>query len=343
MNKSKKKILIYHCARIGDTIVTIPVLRNICRQNPNADIDIFNFQPGSSKYHLNLLEELGCFRKISFLSISFDLTADTWFLRAKNLLRFRRERYDAIYVFYICPPPSELWKKLFKFITGTKHLYVVDKTPSGMRISEFIRKQMENSGMPFLPEEATIRYPLLQKHLDKGLARYSELSIPEKSTPFVMGISGQGQQCMYWPVDRYQELLKRIIPKHNLFPVIIGAPDEKDVAEKLLSSCGQGAFVSDLQATEVIAFMKHFRFYLGNDTGTMHMADSAGIPCITLFADRDGYKYWWPEGEYHINILHRQKCEECRLGICPLGNPAPCIDSITVEEVEKAVDSMLKL
>ena len=44
----------------------------------------------------------------------------------------------------------------------------------------------------------------------------------------------------------------------------------------------------------------------------------------------------------HINIIHQQQCGECKMAICPYGDPAPCIGSITVDEVEAAVAQMLK-
>lgn len=195
--------------------------------------------------------------------------------------------------------------------------------------------------MPFLPEEATLRYPLTKKNLLTAENRFSTLDIPKDSIPFVMGISGNSHPSMLWPLDRYDELLKRIVTRHNLYPIITGAPSEKEPAEFLLNSCKRGAFVCDLDAPDLIAFMKHSRFYLGNDTGTMHMADSAGLPCITLFMNKDSYMSWFPEGIYHINIIHRQPCEDCRQRVCPKGTLAPCINAITVEEVESAIEDLL--
>ena len=43
MKQVKKKILIYHCGAIGDSLVVIPLVRNIIRHNPDSVIDIFNF------------------------------------------------------------------------------------------------------------------------------------------------------------------------------------------------------------------------------------------------------------------------------------------------------------
>ena len=211
-----------------------------------------------------------------------------------------------------------------------------------MRISESIRLQLEKAGFHFLPEETSICYPLSPRHIENGAKYFSELTVPKGKTPFVMGISGKSNKCMYWPMARYEELLKRIVGKYNLFPIIIGAPSEKEKAESLLDKCRLGAFVCDLRAPDIIAFMKNALFYLGNDTGTMHLADSAGIPCITLFTNKDSYRSWFPEGEHHINIIHQQQCGECKKPICPYGDPAPCIGSITVDEVETAVVQMLK-
>jgi ADP-heptose:LPS heptosyltransferase len=74
----------------------------------------------------------------------------------------------------------------------------------------------------------------------------------------------------------------------------------------------------------------------------MHLADSAGIPCITLFSHRDYYKAWFPEGDCHINLIHTQSCGECHLQECKYGTPAKCIMEITIGEVENAVNSILK-
>ena len=110
MSNPKKKVLIYSCAAIGDTIITVPLIRNICRTHEGMLIDFFNFQPSTSDFQLQLLENIGTFRKVSFLSIPFALQLKTWRTRLKNLLSFRREKYEVIYIFYLDGVP-EWWKK----------------------------------------------------------------------------------------------------------------------------------------------------------------------------------------------------------------------------------------
>ena len=105
--RKQKKILLYHCAAIGDTLITIPLIRNIMRVHAGAEIDVFNFQPGPSTYHLDLLRRLGQYQSITFHVQPFELSLKTWIPRIKNMLKFRKKKYDIIY-----PSKSKVIRKV---------------------------------------------------------------------------------------------------------------------------------------------------------------------------------------------------------------------------------------
>ena len=72
--------------------------------------------------------------------------------------------------------------------------------------------------------------------------------------------------------------------------------------------------------------------YLGNDTGTMHLAASAGAPCVAVFSARDWPGAWYPYGVPQRIFRTAPECEGCYLEVCvDRGNA--CLIAISVEEV----------
>jgi heptosyltransferase III len=87
--------------------------------------------------------------------------------------------------------------------------------------------------------------------------------------------------------------------------------------------------------------MKHCELFIGNDTGTMHMAAAVGLPCVAIFSSRERPGLWYPPGEGHRVFRSAIDCEGCGLVECiELGNE--CLKRISVEEVLSACREMLR-
>lgn len=86
---------------------------------------------------------------------------------------------------------------------------------------------------------------------------------------------------------------------------------------------------------ESAAVLKRSRGYLGNDTGTMHLAAMVGVPCVALFSARDYPGQWEPYGHGHAVLRHETDCAGCMLEVChERGNE--CLRLISEEEVFEA-------
>jgi len=89
-----------------------------------------------------------------------------------------------------------------------------------------------------------------------------------------------------------------------------------------------------------LAAMKHCELFIGNDTGTMHMAAAVGLPCVAIFSSRERPGLWYPLGEGHRVFRSAIDCEGCGLVEClELGNE--CLKRISVEEVLSACRELL--
>lgn len=336
----RKKILIYLYAAIGDTITALPVVRAILQKHKEDDVKVIvtHYNPGI--YQLSIIEDLPERPQVEFVKMNALRSFKVLFERISLCLRFRSEQYNTGYVIMLYNTPRRK-RFVFRHIIGIKKLFCTEFFRNFDNIlHKSLIKQYRKIGFDFADDDRNLKYPFSREHLQNAEKFFVDLALPQGKIPIALGVSAITANNFSWPLERYFELLIKVVPEYNLFPLFFGAPHEKGKIMPLINAVG-GRFISEYKATDAMAIMKHCRFYLGNDTGTMHMADSAGIPCITLFANR-GYDYaWHPEGDYHINIIHRQHCGECCNTVCPYGIPAKCIDEISVAEVAAAVDKIM--
>ena len=87
---------------------------------------------------------------------------------------------------------------------------------------------------------------------------------------------------------------------------------------------------------------KHARFFVGHDSGPMHIAAGVGTPCVAIFPAKNMPGQWFPRGDDNRVIYHKTDCAGCALDVC-IVQQKKCILSITVDEVHAAVLSMLSL
>jgi ADP-heptose:LPS heptosyltransferase len=107
-----------------------------------------------------------------------------------------------------------------------------------------------------------------------------------------------------WPVQRFTELAQRLIAVDGLFPgarvAVFGAANERPTTQPLLDGLPREQLVDlvgriDLPA--VLACLRRSDFFIGNDSGLMHMAAAAAIPTLGLFGPsrEELYGPWGPK------------------------------------------------
>ena len=144
-----------------------------------------------------------------------------------------------------------------------------------------------------------------------------------------------------WPVECYLEVVQQLIEKFDIWPVIFGGIEDKSLAQFMVSKWQRGYIAAGLLTVrEAIAALKKCVLYLGNDTGVIHMAATAGIKCVGIYSARDYPGNWEPYGNCHIILRKKMPCELCMLDICNDKN-MECIRSIKPEEVYQACTKFL--
>jgi ADP-heptose:LPS heptosyltransferase len=153
--------------------------------------------------------------------------------------------------------------------------------------------------------------------------------------PLIVCGPGTKMQAKDWGQENWRQLLERLsteLPDHAL--ALIGAKEEASMSDyvaegwrgPVVNLCGQ------LTPRETAAILRKGLLFLGPDSGPMHLAAAAGVPCVIAFAARTKPGIWFPVGQQNHVIYHSVDCMGCNIETC-IEQKKKCLTSITVDEM----------
>jgi len=134
--------------------------------------------------------------------------------------------------------------------------------------------------------------------VDRQLELLTPLGIRGESVDF--GFSGW--ESRIWDLQRYGEVAK-YLHMQGVTPLILwGGKNELQMAHEIISSSGQVAVLApETNLSQLAAVLEDCRFYVGSESGPMHLAAALGTSSISLhgptLAERSG-----PYGKGHLMI-----------------------------------------
>ncbi len=151
---------------------------------------------------------------------------------------------------------------------------------------------------------------------------------------------GSKWKSKIWSEMRFADVVRRLIAKNNCYPVIFGDDEDREKGERLLAGWKTGANAAGvLKIRESAALLRDCSLYLGNDTGTMHLAAAVGTPCVAIFAAIDWRGRWAPFGSRNQIFRKTVECEGCHTPDC--FNQNKCLDLVTANEVYEACERVI--
>ncbi|GAB6053692.1 glycosyltransferase family 9 protein [Magnetospira thiophila] len=107
-----------------------------------------------------------------------------------------------------------------------------------------------------------------------------------------------------WPPERFIQLIERLTGKEGLWPgariALFGADHERISVLSLISAIPEARridLIGRLDLLGVAACLTRCSFYIGNDSGLMHLASAAKVPTLGLFGPTPEYHYY-PWGDH---------------------------------------------
>ena len=193
--------------------------------------------------------------------------------------------------------------------------------PKVTNVCDFLIESLKREGV-FVPDDpfTLMHMGLSQEERDKAKHWLSERGV--KPGDLVIGIGpGSKMPSKLWPPERFREVAKAIDEKYSPIFLAFGSVAEREVCESVLTGLGRGInCAGEMDVRMSSAVFEHVSVYVGNDTGTMHMAVSGGAKCVALFSARDWPGRWNPYGEGHTVFREVVPCEGCMLEVCDKEN-----------------------
>jgi len=346
-----RRILVFRIGQLGDTVVALPAMWAVRQQFPDAEITLLCDRHPGRNYVLgaDLLRGSRLFQKFEFYPASDE--ASNLFLRSRDLLqlldRLRQGHYDMLV--YLSPTlrsPSQIKRdRRFFRVAGIQQVI-------GMNGFTEVPKKLPGQPLGATASESDLLLTRLAADgitvprpgmgcmdLNLGVSEEAAVSswldqLPDDGgrTWIAFG-PGSKMPAKRWPLERFAEVGKALIERYDIWPVVFGGSEDRDVAEDLLNQWGRGySAAGRLPLRGAAQALKSCAFYVGNDTGTMHLAATAGIRCVAIFSAREWSGMWFPYGSNHHVLRSKIECEGCGLEKC-VERKNECLQRITADQV----------
>ena len=344
-----RKILIYRLGSLGDTVVALPCLHLLARKFPNAERRLLTNFPVASKAPAAaaVLGESGLVH--GYMSYTVGTRRPHELLRLA--LRIRRYAPDLlVYLMPIRPAKNAQRDAAFFRMAGVRRIVGLPAQGDNQRRLDATTGLYENEALRLARAVAPLgdanpadlaNWDLCLTAAEKETAERVLAGMGQR--PLIMCAPGSKMQSKDWEQHNWRSLLARLYKKYPGFGLVLaGAREEVDVCE-FASAEWAGAkmnLAGKLTPRESAAVFAHGAIFLGPDSGPKHLAASVGVPCVCVFAAQELPGVWYPPGDRNQVIYHQPECFGCRLETC-IEMQKKCILSITVDEVEQAVERVL--
>ncbi len=339
LERYPQKILIIRLSSLGDIVFLTPIFRVLRNKFPDARIDCLTkveFQPllQHNPFISNVLtfdsgggfagwRELCC----KLARENYDLYIDMhnsirsrvlgYYLRKIARLRFSKPRLKRFLLFYF-------YINLFpeNFTVLNEYMKVLE--PLGI------------SGDSSVPEIC----------LNDSITRRAEELLQERGImkPFVVMLPFAAWKNKRYPLKKYRELAKCIYDTYTIPAVWLGGKKDHYLAE--LSDLNSGnniPLIGETTLEESIAILAKSTLVIGNDTGLSYAAEAVQRPLIVILGPTSRETGAGPYSEKSRSIEQQLWCRPCsQKGDRRCYRKRQyCLENSSVEEVFKAVQSML--
>jgi ADP-heptose:LPS heptosyltransferase len=174
----------------------------------------------------------------------------------------------------------------------------------------------------------------------------SDPSLPEK---FVIISPGASKRRIMktWQKEKFAKLILLLNEKYDLSPVLVGGSDNQAYNNEIIRILKKMDREKDFGALDLTgktglailcSVIKRASLFVGIDSGVMHMASSLDIPVVGLFGPTDPF-YVGPQNEKSIVVKEESmECVPCYLKKCRHWD---CMKKLDVDKVFDACKQLL--
>jgi len=339
-----KRILIVRTDKVGDVILSTPVIKALRDAYPYAYISVM-IRP----YTRVVLEGNPYLNEL--MIYDKDGKERSWFGSLRFARALRKQKFD---VAIILNPSNR--GNLIPFLAGIPKRIGYNRK-MGFLLTDKIKDTKH------LGQKHEIEYNLdLVRHLgikplDKNMfvaenpdsENWAEnLFIKEKigfKDKLVVINPASSDRSKMWPADRYAAVADRLAEKGYRI-IILGGPGDNKITDQVFKNMRQPVInmVGNNNISQAASLLRRCQVFISTDTGPMHIASSIGIPIVAIFGRKDkglSPVRWGPMSKKSCVLQKDPGCRICLAHNCKKG--FLCLQAVTVDDVVQAAESLLQL
>lgn len=339
--KKIKKILIIRLWTLGESILTLPMVKKVHDYFPNAEIDVLVLA-GSPASVFKPFEFINKIYKI-------DLKNIIWLLKNKS-------KYDLVIdtePYFNLSALLAFW--LGKISLGFDHgkramVYNLSvRYNDEIHAAENYVKMLEAIGIKTSIDKL-VPFPLNLKAQEKIEDFLRENNLNSK---ILIGIhAGTAGTATYraWPIKNFAELVKEILfLKKDIVFLLNGSSSEMEANEYILEVNNNSERIINIAGLfslpEVWELYKKMQIFVSNDTGPMHAAAAQKLKTIGIFGPNLPQRFGPFPLSKNLALYHGSNYSPCinvhkgEFKNCPC--EGECIKQISVREVKESILGML--
>ncbi|MGE5197291.1 MAG: lipopolysaccharide heptosyltransferase II [Deltaproteobacteria bacterium] len=337
------KILVVRTDKIGDVLLSTPVIKALRDNYPDAHIAMM-----VSPYTKDLVEGNPYLNEI--IVYDKDLRHKSWLESMKFAGMLRGKKFDLALVlhptnrvhllaFFAGIPMRVGYDRKMGFLltdrlSHTKQLGEKHESEYSLDLVRYLGIEPQDKSL-FMPVD-----PHSERWADKFLAAKG-VDAEDKLLAIHPGASCPSR---IWPSERFAEVADRLIEKYGFKVILVSDRRGVQLTQKIAESMHHP--VIDLTGRtsigELASILRRCRLFISNDSGPVHIGCAVGVAVITIFGRKQpglSPKRWGALSD-KSRILHGDAgCIECRAHNCV--KEFACLKTITVDDVVNAANSIL--
>ena len=329
--KNIDKILIIQLRRIGDVLLTTPIIEALREHFPSSKIDFLVEKPAydvltGNPYLSNII--------LSDKKLSEQI---------KLINRIRKQKYNLVFDFL--GNPRSAWITFFskaKYrvgfnFPGRKLAYniCVRKNDKIKYVVDFKLEALKSIGINATRKKMFFHIPdnakffadnLLHNYINKNRLRIGMAPASRR-------------KARMWPKQYFAEIADRLIEKYNSQIILLWGPGEKQIVEKIACLMrNKPLIMPPTDIKQLAAFIEECNVLITNDNGPMHISVAVGTPTVTVYGPTNSDNWNPPNEQFHRAVKSNMECLACNKQEC---ESMECMKKVTPEMVEKVIKEVL--
>ncbi|MFA3782167.1 glycosyltransferase family 9 protein [Melioribacteraceae bacterium 4301-Me] len=341
-------ILIVRTDRIGDVVLTLPLVTLIKKHYPNSKITFLLREYTKSLTQNNPFIDKTITLKNEDKKYLFGFLGKV-IANVKQL----KNKYDVC----IVASPSFLialviFLSKIKVRIGTAYRWysfffnkkIYEHRKYGQRHElEFNVRMLKSIGIDENINENNVSFNL---HVTKKSEQFVENLLNEipvkQNEKMIICHPGSGGSAVDLPIGKFKELIELLV--HNMIVDIIlitGSKNEESLCNQLVINQKTKNLAGQTNLEEMIALINKAELVISNSTGPIHLAAALGKKVVGFYPNiiSCSPKRWGPYTTKKLIFTPEINCKKCTLAQCKKLN---CMESINIEKVFLSISNFLK-